>query len=129
MRKYAVGILGATGAVGQTMLKVLAERHFPISELRLLASSRSAGKKVMFEDQELTIMEAKEDAFNGLDIVLGAADNAIAKQFKDAIVNSGAIFIDNSSAFRLDEDVPLVVPEVNKDDVCYTMVLLPIPIV
>lgn len=118
MRKYAVGILGATGAVGQTMLKVLAERHFPISELRLLASSRSAGKKVMFEDQELTIMEAKEDAFNGLDIVLGAADNAIAKQFKDAIVNNGAIFIDNSSAFRLDEDVPLVVPEVNKDDVC-----------
>ena len=118
MKLFSIGILGATGAVGQTMMQVLEERNFPISELRLLASHRSAGKKVKFKGQELTIIEATENAFEGLDIVLGAAENDIAKRFKDAIVNSGAIFIDNSSAFRLDENVPLVVPEVNKGDVC-----------
>lgn len=119
MRKYAVGILGATGAVGQTMMKVLEERDFPISELRLLASSRSAGKKLMFKGNELTIIEATDTAFDGLDIVLGAAENDIAIRFKQAIIDSGAVFIDNSSAFRLDKDVPLVVPEVNADDVAW----------
>ncbi len=117
MKELKVGILGATGAVGQTMMKVLEERKFPLSELRLLASSRSAGKKVSFKGEELTIIEATDTAFDGLDIVLGAAENDIARRFKDAIVKSGAVFIDNSSEFRLDKDTPLVVPEVNKDDV------------
>ena len=117
MKKYNVGILGATGAVGQEMLKVLGERNFPLNELRLLASERSVGKKVNFKGKEYTIQLAAHDAFEGLDIVLGAASNAVAKEFKDDIVKAGAVFIDNSSAFRLDENVPLVVPEINPEDV------------
>ncbi|MBO5542182.1 MAG: aspartate-semialdehyde dehydrogenase [Acholeplasmatales bacterium] len=117
MKKYNVGILGATGAVGQEMLKVLGERNFPVNELRLLASERSVGKKVNFKGKEYTIQLAAHDAFEGLDIVLGAASNAVAKEFKDDIVKAGAVFIDNSSAFRLDENVPLVVPEINPEDV------------
>ena len=117
MKKYNVGILGATGAVGQEMLKVLGERNFPLNELRLLASERSVGKKVNFKGKEYTIQLAAHDAFKGLDIVLGAASNAVAKEFKDDIVKAGAVFIDNSSAFRLDENVPLVVPEINPEDV------------
>ena len=117
MKSYNVGILGATGAVGQEMLKVLGERKFPINELRLLASERSVGKKVNFKGKEYTIQLAAHDAFEGLDIVLGAASNAVAKEFKDDIVKAGAVFIDNSSAFRLDENVPLVVPEINPEDV------------
>ena len=117
MKKYNVGILGATGAVGQEMLKVLGERNFPVNELRLLASERSVGKKVNFKGKEYTIQLAAHDAFKGLDIVLGAASNAVAKEFKDDIVKAGAVFIDNSSAFRLDENVPLVVPEINPEDV------------
>ena len=117
MKTYNVGILGATGAVGREMIKVLEERNFPIGELRLLASERSVGKKVTFMGKEITIQLANHDAFMGLDIVLGAASNQVAKEFKDDIVSSGAVFIDNSSAFRQDEDVPLVVPEINGDDV------------
>ena len=117
MKKYNVGILGATGAVGQEMLKVLGERNFPLNELRLLASERSVGKKVNFKGKKYTIQLAAHDAFEGLDIVLGAASNAVAKEFKDDIVKAGAVFIDNSSAFRLDENVPLVVPEINPEDV------------
>ena len=117
MKKYNVGILGATGAVGQELLKVLGERNFPLNELRLLASERSVGKKVNFKGKEYTIQLAAHDAFKGLDIVLGAASNAVAKEFKDDIVKAGAVFIDNSSAFRLDENVPLVVPEINPEDV------------
>ena len=117
MKTYNIGILGATGAVGQTMIRVLEERNFPIGELRLLASARSAGKKMTFNGQELTIQEATNDSFQGLDIVLGAAENAIAIKFKPAILAAHAVFVDNSSAFRLDDDTPLVVPEVNKEDV------------
>ena len=109
MKQYKVAILGATGAVGREMMKILAERHFPISELHLLASKRSAGKPVMIE-------EACDEAFKGLDIVLGAAENDIAKQFAPAIVKAGAVFVDNSSAFRLDREVPLIVPEINPED-------------
>lgn len=114
---YNVGILGATGAVGREMLKVLQERNFPVNELRLLASARSVGKKLAFNGKEVEVVEAKIGAFKGLDIVLGAASNPIAMQFKDDIVSSGAVFIDNSSAFRLENDVPLVIPEINGDDV------------
>lgn len=104
MKQYKVAILGATGAVGREMMKILAERHFPISELHLLASKRSAGKVVEWEGRPIMIEEACDEAFNGIDIVLGAAENDIAKQFAPAIVKSGAVFVDNSSAFRLDEE-------------------------
>lgn len=117
MKKYKVAILGATGAVGQQMIKVLEERSFPVSELVPLASARSAGKTLEFCGQQIVIKEACDEAFEGVDIVLGAAENDIAKRFAPAIVKAGAVFVDNSSAFRLDEDVPLVVPEVNAEDV------------
>ena len=117
MKKYNVGILGATGAVGREMMKILEERNFPIGELRLLASPRSVGKKIEFKGEEITIKLAEESAFEGLDIVLGAASNAVAKQFAPHIVKAGAVFVDNSSAFRMCDDVPLVVPEINGEDV------------
>ncbi|MBP1552128.1 MAG: aspartate-semialdehyde dehydrogenase, partial [Oscillospiraceae bacterium] len=117
MKKYKVAILGATGAVGQQMIKVLEERSFPVSELVPLASARSAGKTLEFCGQQIVIREACDEAFEGVDIVLGAAENDIAKRFAPAIVKAGAVFVDNSSAFRLDDDVPLVVPEVNAEDV------------
>ncbi len=117
MKKYKVGILGATGAVGREMMKILLERDFPISELHLYASERSAGKVVAWDQGPIQIELAQEGAFEGLDIVLGAAANDVAKQFAADIVKAGAVFIDNSSAFRLNENVPLVVPEVNPEDV------------
>ncbi len=117
MKKYKVAVLGATGAVGQEMIKILQERQFPVSELVPLASARSVGKLIDFNGEKVAIQEAKEDAFEGIDIVLGAAENDIAEKYADAIVKSGAVFVDNSSAFRLDPNVPLVVPEVNGDDV------------
>ena len=117
MKQYTVAVLGATGAVGQEMIKILAERNFPVGKLVPLASARSAGKTLKFRGEDVTIQEAKDDAFAGVDIVLGAAENDIAKQFAPAIVQSGAVFVDNSSAFRLNPDVPLVVPEINPEDV------------
>ena len=117
MKKYNVGILGATGAVGREMLNVLKERNFPINELKLFASKRSAGKKIEYDGKEYTIIEATHGAFSNLDIVLGAASNPVAIEFKDDIVASGAVFIDNSSAFRMDKDIPLVVPEINPEDI------------
>ena len=116
MKSYKVGILGASGAVGQEMMKILDERNFPVGELHLFASARSAGKVVSFRGKDVVVEEAKDDAFEGLDIVLGAAENDIAERFAPAIVKSGAVFVDNSSAFRLNPDVPLVVPEVNPGD-------------
>lgn len=117
MKKYKVAILGASGAVGKEMMKILNERNFPISELHLLASARSAGKVVHWCGEDLTIEEACDNAFEGIDIVLGAAENDIAEHFAPAIKKAGAVFIDNSSAFRLNSDVPLVIPEVNPEDV------------
>ena len=116
MKQYTVAVLGATGAVGQEMIKILQERNFPVAKLIPLASKRSVGKTVSFRGEEVTIAEAREDAFAGVDIVLGAAQNPIAKEFAPAIVKAGAVFIDNSSAFRMDPKVPLVVPEVNPKD-------------
>lgn len=116
MEKKRIGILGATGAVGMEMKKILEERHFPIKELRLLASGRSAGKKIPFAGGEVTVQEAAPEAFAGLDIVLGAAENDIARAMAPHIRAAGAVFIDNSSAFRLDADVPLIVPEINGCD-------------
>ena len=112
-----VAILGATGAVGREMMKILAERSFPVEELRLLASPRSAGQKLLWQGRELTVQPAEDSAFEGFDIVLGAAENDIAKRFAPAIVKAGAVFVDNSSAFRMDPNVPLVIPEINPEDV------------
>lgn len=111
-----VAILGATGAVGREMMKILAERSFPVEELRLLASPRSAGQKLLWQGRELTVQPAEDIAFEGMDIVLGAAENDIAKRFAPAIVKAGAVFVDNSSAFRMDPNVPLVIPEINPED-------------
>ena len=119
MKLYTVAILGATGAVGQEMIKVLQERNFPVGKLIPLASSRSAGKKLTFRGGEVTIQEACDTAFEGVDIVLGAAENDIAKRFAPAIQAAGAVFVDNSSAFRMDPKVPLIVPEVNPEDVAW----------
>ena len=116
MKKLNIAILGATGAVGQEMLKVLQEYEIPVNELRLLASARSAGEKVKFHDREVVIQEATDSAFEGMDYVLGAVENDMSKRFAPAIKASGATYIDNSSAFRLDPDVPLVVPEINGAD-------------
>ncbi len=116
MKKYKVAILGATGAVGREMMKILAERGFPVEELHLLASQRSVGQKIAWQGRELTVELACDEAFRGMDIVLGAAENDIAKRFAPAIVKAGAVFVDNSSAFRMDPDVPLVIPEINPQD-------------
>ena len=117
MKSYAVAVLGATGAVGQEMIKILQERNFPVGKLVPLASARSVGKTVHFRGKDVTVQEACDSAFAGVDIVLGAAENDIAQKFAPSIVKAGAVFVDNSSAFRLDPKVPLIVPEVNPEDV------------
>ena len=116
MKLYTVAVLGATGAVGQEMIKILQERNFPVGKLKPLASARSAGKTLKFKGEDVVIEEARDEAFQGVDIVLGAAENDIAKKFAPAIVKAGAVFVDNSSAFRLDPNVPLIVPEINPED-------------
>ena len=117
MKTYTVAILGATGAVGREMMNILEERNFPVGKLIPLASARSAGKTLKFKGEDVTIGLACDEAFDGVDIVLGAAENDIAKKFAPAIVKAGAVFVDTSSAFRLCDDVPLIVPEVNPEDV------------
>ena len=119
MKLYTVAVLGATGAVGQEMMKILEERNFPVGKLIPLASARSAGKTLKFKGEDVTIQEACDTAFEGVDIVLGAAENDIAQKFAPAIVKAGAVFVDNSSAFRLDPKVPLIVPEINPEDVSW----------
>ena len=116
MKTYTVAVLGATGAVGQEMMNILQERNFPVGKLVPLASARSAGKTLKFRGEDVVIQEACDAAFEGVDIVLGAAENDIAEKFAPAIVKAGAVFVDNSSAFRLDPNVPLIVPEVNPED-------------
>ena len=117
-----VAVAGATGAVGHEFLEVLHDLDFPASEVRALASARSAGKKLPFKGcgqvpaGELTVQEMTPEAFQGVDIALFSAGAGVSKQFRQAVVDAGAIMIDNSSAFRMDEDVPLVVPEVNASD-------------
>ncbi|MBI4352931.1 MAG: aspartate-semialdehyde dehydrogenase [Candidatus Omnitrophica bacterium] len=115
--KYNVAIMGATGAVGEEMLKILEERNFPIDRLLLLASRRSTGKKYFFKKRELTIEELRRDSFHGIDIVLASAGGAISKKFAPLAVKEGAVVIDNTSAFRMDPGVPLVVPEINAHDI------------
>lgn len=112
-----IGILGATGAVGRQMLDCLIEQEIPVDDLLLLASKKSAGQIIKFKDKDYEVKEVNHDSFNGLDVVLGASSNEVAKQYKDDIVKAKAVFIDNSSAFRMDDDVPLIVPEINGNDV------------
>jgi aspartate-semialdehyde dehydrogenase len=114
---YNVAIMGATGAVGEEFLGILEERKFPVAELRLLASARSAGKKMKFRGKSLTVQELTEDSFEGIDIVLASAGGSISKKYNPYAVKAGAVVVDNTSAYRMDPDVPLVVPEVNPEDI------------
>ena len=112
---YRVGVLGATGAVGSTILAVLAERGFPASEVVALASERSAGKRVPFAEGEIEVRAISDEAIQGLDIVLSSAGGAVSSEWAPRIVEAGAVVVDNTSFWRMHDDVPLVVSEVNPD--------------
>ena len=114
MSGYQVAVVGATGAVGTKMLEMLAEADFPIAGIKLLASKRSAGKVLLFKDQELVIEETTAESFEGIDIALFSAGGSVSKEFAPEAVKRGAVVIDNTSAFRMDLNVPLVVPQVNE---------------
>ena len=116
MKEYKVCVVGATGLVGQTFLKVLAEYHFPISELKLLASSRSAGKVISFEGQDYVVEELTKESFDGYELALFSAGGGVSKEFAPIARAKGLTVIDNSSAWRQDPEIPLVVPEVNLED-------------
>ena len=116
-RNPHVAVVGATGAVGIEMIKTLEKRNFPVGKLTLLASARSAGKKLKFKGQEITIAELTKDSFQGVDIALFSAGGSISKEFAPIAVKAGCVVVDNSSAFRQDNQVPLVVPEINAADV------------
>src|SRR5215813_14274885 len=112
-----VAVVGATGAVGIEMIKTLEKRKFPVGKLTLLASARSVGKKLKFRGEEITVKELTKDAFNGIDIALFSAGGSISKEFAPIAAKAGCVVVDNSSAFRMDDNVPLVVPEINASDV------------
>ena len=112
-----VAVAGATGAVGVEMIETLEKRNFPVASIKLLASARSAGKKVKFRGEEITIEEMKPESFKGVDIALFSAGSDVSKLYRQACVDAGCVMIDNSSAFRLDPRVPLVIPEINPEDV------------
>lgn len=116
-KQFNVAIAGATGAVGELMIQVLEERNFPVGEMRFLASSRSAGKVLKWKGEDLAIQEMTRDSFKGIDIALFSAGGGRSKEFAPAAVDAGAVVVDNSSAFRMEDDVPLVVPEVNPEDI------------
>lgn len=113
MKKYNVAILGATGMVGQEMLKILDQRNFPINNLKLTASERTSGRKIQFRGKEYEVEVATPDAFKDIDIVLSSAGAGVSRELAPSIIKHGAVIIDNTSAFRMDADVPLVVPEIN----------------
>jgi len=116
-RNPHIAIVGATGAVGIEMIKTLEKRNFPVGELTLLASARSAGKKLKFKGADLTVKELTKDSFTGVDIALFSAGGGISKEFAPIAAKAGCVVVDNSSAFRQDDNVPLVVPEINAADV------------
>lgn len=116
-KSYNVAVVGATGAVGNTMISILEERNFPVKSLKLLASERSEGKKLQFRGAETVVEKLTEDSFGGVEVALFSAGGARSKQFAPAAVRAGAVVIDNTNAFRMEKDVPLVVPEVNRKDV------------
>lgn len=117
LSKRNIAIAGATGAVGQELLKVLAKRNFPVAHLRLLASKNSVGKKITYKNKKYTVAELTKDAFKGVDIAFFSAGGARSREFVPAAVAAGAVVVDNSSAFRMDPTVPLVVPEINPGDI------------
>src|SRR5476651_1011684 len=116
-RNPHVAVVGATGAVGIEMIKTLEKRNFPVGKLTLLASARSVGKKLKFKGQEIAIQELTKDSFAGIDIALFSAGGSISKEFAPIAAKAGCVVVDNSSAFRQDPDVPLVIPEINAADV------------
>jgi aspartate-semialdehyde dehydrogenase len=111
-----IAIVGATGAVGIELMRVMERRNFPVSSLRLLASARSAGSTLEFRGESITVEELRSDSFHGVDIALFSAGGGISRDFAQSAVSAGAVVVDNSSAFRMDESVPLVVPEINAGD-------------
>jgi aspartate-semialdehyde dehydrogenase len=116
-RQYRVAVAGATGAVGQQMVACLEERHFPVGELKPLASERSLGRTVIFRGEEIPVEVLTQDSFKGIDIALFSAGGSISKEYGPIAARAGAVVVDNSSAWRMDPDVPLVVPEVNPQDI------------
>ncbi len=116
-RNPHIAIVGATGAVGIEMIKTLEKRNFPVGKLTLLASARSVGKKLSFRGEEISIQELTADSFKGIDIALFSAGGSISKEFAPIAAKAGCVVIDNSSAFRMEKDVPLVVPEINASDI------------
>src|SRR3990167_7186915 len=116
-RKYNVAVVGATGAVGKMMLEVLGERKFPVNRIKLLASENSAGKKIKFGSQEIPVETLTEKSFEGVEIALFSAGAERSRVFAPAALKSGAVVIDNTSFYRMNPDVPLVVPEVNPEDI------------
>lgn len=115
MKEYVVAILGATGAVGQRLISELEHAQIPVKEVKLLASKNSAGKKLKFKNQEIKVEEARPDSFNGVDLVLSSAGGAVSQKLLPEAVKRGAVCVDNTSAFRMADDVPLIVPGVNDD--------------
>lgn len=115
--KYNVAVVGATGAVGEQMREVLDERQFPVGELRLLASERSAGQFLPFQSRQIRVDVLNEDSFNGIDIGLFSAGGSVSSKFAPLAVNAGAVVVDNTSVFRMEPDIPLVVPEVNASEI------------
>ncbi|KPC99989.1 Aspartate-semialdehyde dehydrogenase [Geobacillus sp. BCO2] len=118
-KQYHVAVVGATGAVGQQMVRTLEDRNFPVGKLTLLSSERSAGKKMRFRGEEIEVQAASPERFDGVDIALFSAGGAVSKALAPEAVRRGAIVIDNTSAFRMEENVPLVVPEVNESDLTW----------
>ena len=116
-QKPHVAVVGATGAVGVEMIKTLEKSNFPVGKLTLLASARSVGKKLKFRGEDLTVKELTKDSFAGIDIALFSAGGSISKEFAPIAAKAGCVVVDNSSAFRMDETVPLVIPEINASDV------------
>ncbi|MBR5605210.1 MAG: aspartate-semialdehyde dehydrogenase [Verrucomicrobia bacterium] len=116
-RSFHVAVVGATGAVGIEILKTLENRNFPVGKLTPLASARSAGKKLKFRGEDITVQELTENSFSGIDIALFSAGGSVSKQFAPIAAKAGCVVVDNSSAFRMDPNVPLVVPEINAEDI------------
>src|SRR6188474_695845 len=112
-----VAVVGATGAVGIEMIKTLERRQFPVGKLTLLASARSVGKKLKFKGEDVAVSELTKDSFAGIDIALFSAGGSISKEFGPIAARAGCVVVDNSSAFRMDDTVPLVIPEINASDV------------
>lgn len=123
MKTYTVAVLGATGLVGGTILSVLESRNFPVGKLLPLASARSAGKEIAFDGRPYTVQEISEASLAGADVVFFAADGAVSKQWAPVAAGLGALVVDNSSVFRMERDIPLVVPEVNPGDLRRTGII------